>query len=81
MFEYAYIKIQKLAKDMIQIYNTVSGEYNTHSTVEFNLSHVSNTTGNNNINMCSMEIKLVCKKLKYDAITRCGAYAVIRLTV
>jgi len=41
MFESAYIKIQKIARDIIQVYNIVSGKYNAYPMVEFNLSHVS----------------------------------------
>jgi len=31
---------------MIQVYNIVSGKYNAHPAVKFNLSYVSNTRGN-----------------------------------
>ena len=31
---------------MIQVYNIVSGKYNTNPTIDFNLSTISNTRGN-----------------------------------
>ena len=40
------LKFRRLRGDMIQVYNIVSGKHNTHPTVNFNLSHVSNTRGN-----------------------------------
>jgi len=46
MFESAYIKIQKLVRRHIQVYNIVSGKFNTRPTVEINMSRVSNTRGN-----------------------------------
>ena len=40
------LKYRRLRGDMIQVYNIVSGKYNNQPTVQFNLSHVSNTRGN-----------------------------------
>jgi hypothetical protein len=40
------LKYRRLRGDMIQVYNIVSGKYNTNPTVNFNLCHVSNTRGN-----------------------------------
>jgi hypothetical protein len=40
------LKYRILRGDMIQVYNIVSGKHNNQPTVEFNLSHVSNTRGN-----------------------------------
>ena len=39
------LKYRRLRGDMIQVYNIVSGKHNNHTTVELNLSHVSNTGG------------------------------------
>ena len=37
------LKYRRLRGDMIQVYNIVSGKYNTNTTVNFDLQHVSNT--------------------------------------
>jgi hypothetical protein len=40
------LKYRRLRGDMIQVYNIVSGKYNTNPTIDFNLSNISNTRGN-----------------------------------
>ena len=71
-----------MRRDMIQVYNIVSGKHSTQTTVELNLSHVSITRGNIYINnkMQSTYVHLriraliLRRKLSYKSIIYVGTF-------